>query len=118
MDAYINARYYNNYGNDDSEGNRRVSIGKIEKVIKDVATRLVSDYRGNNNKYEYTVTTYGNAFALIVRLRQAGEAISELKVRKEYFKKNLLNSLRIGIIRKLKRLQMQLIKHKNIIVIC
>ena len=90
MDAYINARYYNNYGNDDSEGNRRVSIGKIEKVIKDVATRLVSDYRGNNNKYEYTVTTYGNAFALIVRLRQAGEAISELKVRKEYFKKELI----------------------------
>lgn len=90
MDAYINARYYNNYGNDDSEGNRRVSIGKIEKVIKDVATRLVSDYRGNNNKYEYTVTTYGNAFALIARLRQAGEAISELKVRKEYFKKELI----------------------------
>ena len=110
IDAYVNARYYNYYGEEEVEGGRRIGITKIEALFKDIGNKLIKSYRGTNKKYELTVNTYTLIFILIARLRYANETITELKVKKEYYKKELTKCAEVLEFKRIDKLTDSLIK--------
>lgn len=89
INTYINAKYYNYFGDKDIESTNRSSILKNKKVINKVASELISDYKGKNKKYTEIVETYNNVFILIASLESAKDSIEEVKVRNEFYKKEI-----------------------------
>lgn len=89
INTYINAKYYNYFGDKDIESTNRSSILKNKKVINKVASELISDYKGKNKKYAEIVETYNNVFILIASLESAKDSIEEVKVRNEFYKKEI-----------------------------
>ena len=89
INTYINAKYYNYFGDKDIEATGKSSVLKIKKVITNVANELVSKYKGSNKKYAEIVDTYNNIFILIANLESAKDSIEETKVRNEFYKKEI-----------------------------
>jgi|GEM_PF-619076 len=89
INTYINAKYYNYFGDNDIESTGKSSILKNKKVINKVANELISNYKGSNKKYNEIVDTYNNIFILIANLESAKDSIEEIKVRNEFYKKEI-----------------------------
>lgn len=88
IDSYIDAKYYNYYI-DGKESNRKNSLSKIKDVIKAAADEIVNSYHKKDEKYKSIVDMYANAFMLIASLEQAKDLISELKAKKEFYRKEI-----------------------------
>lgn len=88
--AYIDAKYYNYYGDKDIEYHGKNLILKIKKVIKEVASKSINNYHGNDTKYNDIVDLYANAFILIANLEQARDSITDLKAKNEFYKKEII----------------------------
>ncbi len=89
INTYINAKYYNYFGDKDIESTGKSSILKNKKVINKVASELISNYKGSNKKYSEIVDIYNNIFILITNLESAKDSIEEVKVRNEFYKKEI-----------------------------
>lgn len=89
INTYINAKYYNYFGDKDIESTGKSSILKNKKVINKVASELISNYKGSNKKYNEIVDTYNNIFVLIANLESAKDSIEEVKVRNEFYRKEI-----------------------------
>lgn len=85
--TYINARYYNL---SDNKISGRNLISKIKRAIKDLMDQLIKDYKGSDSKYNEIVKMYGQSFTLIVNLEQGRDSISDLKVKREFYKKEIV----------------------------
>jgi len=89
INTYINAKYYNYFGDKDIESTGKSSILKNKKVINKVANELISNYKGSNKKYNEIVDIYNNIFILIANLESAKDSIEEVKVRNEFYRKEI-----------------------------
>ncbi len=89
INTYINAKYYNYFGDKDIESTGKSSVLKNKKVINKVANELISNYKGSNKRYNEIVDTYNNIFILIANLESAKDSIEEIKVRNEFYKKEI-----------------------------
>lgn len=87
VNIYIDAKYYNCY--DGKIDNNKNSITKIEKAIKDLAQSLISS-REKDEKYKETVNLYSKVFLLHASLDYAKDSISDLKVKRKYYKKEII----------------------------
>lgn len=90
LNAYISAQYYNNYGDKSIEEYGRTAVSRIENFIKEVANKLINEYRGNDTKYQDKVNMYLKTFILIKNLEQAKNSIIDSKVKKEFYRKEII----------------------------
>jgi signal peptidase I len=88
--TYIDARYYNYYDDKNIERYGKNFVSRIEKIIKDVANKLIHDYRGKDKKYNDIVNLYSNTFILIANLEHARDLVSDLKAKKEFYRKEVI----------------------------
>lgn len=88
MSSYIDCRYYNYYGIEEYNTIKN-SASKIEKYLKDIASKLVSNYKGTDSKYSEKVERILPIFILISRLETAKDSITDSKAKNEYYKKEI-----------------------------
>lgn len=88
IETYISSRYYNHHLN--TEENGRILSVKVEKSLKKLKENLINSYVGKNPKYESIVNIYAATFLLINDLEKAAYSITDLKVKKEFYKKELI----------------------------
>lgn len=86
--VYVDAKYYNYYGENSTKYSGKGLISQLESVIKETTTKLISD-SSNDIKYKDTVTLYSNTFMLIVNLEKAKDSITDSKVKDEFYKKEI-----------------------------
>lgn len=89
IENYLNVRYFNLTTSKDLESGK-ISLIKIKKVVNDTAVSLVKLYKGKDTKYNEVISTLTSAFLLIATLDLAQEAVSEMKVKREFYKKEIL----------------------------
>ena len=87
IDAYIDSRYFNYDDDKNTKHSHKNFILKIEKHIKKTASELINNYKGKNSKHKDIVDKYVVIFILIANLEQAKDLISEVKPKKEFYKK-------------------------------
>ena len=90
MSIYIDARYYDYYGDKDIEGSNKNLLSKIEEMIKITSKETAANYKGDDEKYKETVLAYEKLFILIANLEQARNFITDMKVKKKFYKKEIL----------------------------
>lgn len=88
MRYYIEAKYYNFYGETNVSNNRKQSL-KIEKYLSDSAEYINKKYKGSDTKYSEKVEKYLNIFNIITNLEQASSTITDKRVKEEYYKKEI-----------------------------
>lgn len=89
IESYLNIKYFNHSLSKELE-ERGLSLLKIKKVINDTAVALVKTYKGKDPKFNEVVGIYTNLMLLISVLDQAKLTISEIKIKRELYKKELL----------------------------
>ncbi|MDD3187243.1 MAG: signal peptidase I [Bacilli bacterium] len=87
IDLYINVKYRDLQLNSEISG--RILSAKIAKNIKLLSIQLVDDYVGKNKNYAAIVDIYKNTFLLINDLEKASDSITDYKVKKEFYIKEL-----------------------------
>ena len=94
ISGYIEAKYYNFYGQIDVSNNKKQSI-KIEKYLLEIASSMIKKYKGSDSKYSEKVEKYSKIFNIITNLEQASKTITDKKVKEEYYKKEILKYAKI-----------------------
>ncbi len=84
----IDGKYYNYY--DDISTTGKNVLLKLENAIKKTANSLIKEYKGNDQKYNEVVNLYAKTFILIINLEKAKDSITTLKVKHEFYKKELI----------------------------
>ena len=100
--TYTDAKYYDYYGTVEIESRGRNLTSKVKKIVSVIAEKLIKDYKGKDTKYGNIVESYVKIFTLIANLEQARDSVSDAKAKREFYKKELTNITRIGIIKGLK----------------
>ena len=95
MSSYIEARYYNFYGQIDVSNNKKQSL-KIEKYLSETANFINKKYKGNDTKYSEKVAKYLNIFNIITNLEQASNTITDKRVKEEYYKKEITKYAKVN----------------------
>lgn len=88
MSAYIDAKYYNYYGDDIDNTSKKQTI-KINKYLQHRSEVIKSDYKGSDTKYNEKVDKFLEVFDLINNLEQAKDSITDTKAKNEYYKKEI-----------------------------
>ena len=88
ISSYIEAKYYNYYGQVDISNNKKQTI-KIEKYLLDVSSSMIKNYKGSDTKYSEKVEKYLNIFNIISSLEHASKTITDKRVKEEYYKKEI-----------------------------
>lgn len=95
MSGYIEAKYYNYYGDTDVSNNKKQSI-KIEKYLDDLTVMMKKKYKGSDTKYSEKADRFLNMFKVIANLEQAKTSITDRKARDEFYKKELTKYAKIS----------------------
>jgi len=86
--GYIDARYYNYFGNIDVSANKKQSL-KIEKYLDDIAIIMKEKYKGSDLKFSEKVDRFLCIFKVIVNLEQA-RSVEDKRAREEFYKKEIM----------------------------
>lgn len=86
--SYIDARYYNYFGNTDVSSNKKQSL-KIEKYLDDVTSIMKEKYKGSDSKYSEKLDRFLCIFKVIANLEQA-KSIDDKRAREEFYKKEIM----------------------------
>ena len=108
LSSYIDAKYYNYYGNVDLTTHKKQNI-KIQKYLEESSTILKKKYNGSDSKFNDKVNKYYNIFITILNLEQAKESILDKKAKEEYYKKELSKYCNSDLI-KLKEMSVEIMK--------
>lgn len=81
INTYIDIRYY-------QQGD--IKGPKFKQAIENFGQTLINNYTGKNNKYPEAVNIYSKMFVLISILEKGRETLSDVKIRTEFFTKELL----------------------------
>lgn len=87
--AYIDVKYYNFCGNYNAEYTSKNMTVKIVDTIKDLAEKMIKDYKGSDTAYNDKVMKYTNIFILIMYLEQVDGNIEDVEPIREMFKKKI-----------------------------
>lgn len=95
MAAYIEAKYYNYFGNVDVTTTKKQSL-KINKYLVEVSSIMKKKYNGSDVKYNEKVDKYLNIFNVVTKLELAEEIITDRKVKEEFYKKELTKYAKVN----------------------
>lgn len=95
VDAYIDVKYYNCNDFEYSKNGYKNSMTRIEKIIKPVYNKLNLTYKGKNGRYREFLGYYYKAILLVAKLEKTKETITDIRLKKEDYKKELLNNSKI-----------------------
>ena len=87
--TYIHARYYNYFSGNDLNYKGKNFLIKVDKLFKALGKELAESYNGSDNKYSEKIDKFINIFNIIANLDQAKNSISEVKNKREYYKKEI-----------------------------
>lgn len=93
--AYIDAKYYNNYGDKKTDGRGKKLISKIKAAIKEVtlASELINTYHRKDPKkgakVDDTIKMYSNILILIANLEYVKDSITDTKAKKQFYQKEI-----------------------------
>ena len=93
LKAYIDAKYYNFCGDINVEYNGRNMNTSIETALKNVADKMIKQYKGSDDKFSDKVKKYTNLFTLVMHLEQIYIAIDDLQVKKQTYKNKIVKTL-------------------------
>jgi len=95
IDAYIDVKYYNCNDYEYSKNGYKNSITRIEKVIKPLYQSLNLTYKGKNGRYREFLGYYYKAILLVAKLEKIKETVTELPIKRDEYKKELLSNSKI-----------------------
>ncbi len=112
LKAYIDAKYYNFCGDINVEYNGRNMNTRIEAALKNVADKMIKQYKGSDNQYSDKVKKSISLFTLVMYLEQTYVVIDDLQVKKQTYKNKIVKALSGEILKPalLKDMITQLIK--------
>ena len=90
--AYINVRYYNIYEANEFSNPRFVS--KVENTIKKLGSKMISEYKGSDNKYSDNIEKYIRLFMTVANFEQIYNSKADNKRKQELYFKTLNNYYR------------------------
>lgn len=93
LKAYIDAKYYNFCGDINVEYNGRNMNTSIETALKNVADKMIKQYKGSDDKFSDKVKKYTNLFTLVMHLEQIYIAIDDLQLKKQTYKNKIVKTL-------------------------
>ena len=93
IEAYITAKYYNDYTDTDIEYNNRNRLIKIERFITDVSKKIIMSYKGTDKEYGEKVKKYADMLKLIASLENGMSLITDMKSRNEFYKEEIVKYL-------------------------
>lgn len=108
VNAYIDIKYYNCYGDKEVERSTKNPVLKIENVLKETipnAIKLIKDEKAKDIAYKYA-----NIFLLIANLEQARDSINDSKARHEFYKKEIKKYAKDWDINKIEKIIEELTK--------
>ncbi|MDD8049688.1 MAG: signal peptidase I, partial [Thomasclavelia sp.] len=89
IDTYIDAKYYNQFNEEDTKTSGKGLVKKLEKVIIEFAIDMIDKYNGKNEKYGDMVNGHATALTLIAKLEYVKDSVSALKARNEFYEKEI-----------------------------
>ncbi len=107
---YTDAKYYNYYGSVQIETRGRNITSRVKALLQIRSDNLKKEYKNKNPKYDNIIEQYKQLFILIADLEQARDAITEVKVKREFYKKLLLKHFKDEEGYKIERLVKEVIK--------
>ena len=90
--AYINVRYYNIYEANEFSNPRFVS--RVENTIKKLGSKMISEYKGSDNKYSDKIEKYIRLFMTVANFEQIYTSKADNKRKQELYFKTLNNYYR------------------------
>ena len=90
--AYINVRYYNIYEANEFSNPRFVS--RVENTIKKLGSKMISEYKGSDNKYSDKIEKYIRLFMTVTNFEQIYNSKADNKRKQELYFKTLNNYYR------------------------
>ena len=90
--AYINVRYYNIYEANEFSNPRFVS--RVENTIKKLGSKIISEYKGSDNKYSDKIEKYIRLFMTVANFEQIYNSKADNKRKQELYFKTLNNYYR------------------------
>ena len=93
LKSYIDAKYYNFCGDVNVEYNGRNMNTRIESALKNVADKMIKQYKGTDKDYSDKVKKYLNLFILIMHLEVTYVVIDDLQVKKQTYKNKIIKTL-------------------------
>lgn len=90
--AYINVRYYNIYEANEF-GNPRF-VSRVENTIKKLGSKMISEYKGSDNKYSDKIEKYIRLFMTVANFEQIYNSRADNKRKQELYFKTLNNYYR------------------------
>ena len=91
--TYLNVRYYNYYEAIEYKYRSSNMSNRVVRVLKVIAKELKNNYKGSDSFYNDKVDKYLNLFTLISVLEHGNDIIEDLKVKKEFYENEILESL-------------------------
>lgn len=90
--AYINVRYYNIY--EANEFNNPRFVSRVENTIKKLGSKMISEYKGSDNKYSDKIEKYIRLFMTVANFEQIYNSRADNKRKQELYFKTLNNYYR------------------------
>ena len=90
--AYINVRYYDIYEANEFSNPRFVS--RVENTIKKLGSKMISEYKGSDNKYSDKIEKYIRLFMTVANFEQIYNSRTDNKRKQELYFKTLNNYYR------------------------
>lgn len=90
--AYINVRYYNIY--DPNEFSNPRFVSRVENTIKKLGSKMISEYKGSDNKYSDKIEKYIRLFMTVANFEQIYNSKADNKRKQELYFKTLNNYYR------------------------
>lgn len=90
--AYINVRYYNIY--EANEFNNPRFVSRVENTIKKLGSKMISEYKGSDNKYSDKIEKYIRLFMTVANFEQIYNSKADNKRKQELYFKTLNNYYR------------------------
>lgn len=90
--AYIDVRYYNIYEANEFSNPRFVS--RVENTIKKLGSKMISEYKGSDNKYSDKIEKYIRLFMTVANFEQIYNSRADNKRKQELYSKTLNNYYR------------------------
>ena len=98
LKSYIDAKYYNFCGDINVEYNGRNMNSRIEAALKNVADKMIKQYKGSDKEYSDKVKKYLNLFILVTHLELTYIVIDDLQVKKQTYKNKILKILNTDVL--------------------
>ena len=93
INTYVSVKYYNYYEDIIFKYSSNDMNNRVIKILKVVGKKMKNSYKGSDIAYNDKIDKYVNLFTLICTLDEGRETIDDIKIKKDYFENEILESL-------------------------